>query len=243
MISWTGLSKLGFIGVKIPASGEFDYSVGKNQDLGFVTIVPVSVSSSNPTARFGEVSPSKISISNSVPTSFMFPQKNTEISIFATAGDTFNLYYGGAQFITSQTQLSGSTSPIGAVTVSNTPLPTLPTGAAATFTDTKQLVPTSIAASTTETVETSGANTLATGTLVEYNLTCEGSGAIASTSGLFIYVALKGATSGTYYAVATIGTTISGEFHIPASEKINIVVRNSDGTDAHVMSAYWTSVK
>jgi hypothetical protein len=52
-----------------------------------------------------------------------------------------------------------------------------------------------------------------------------------------VYIALKGATSGTYYAVAYAGQT-AGSFMVPSSENIVAEVRNANAADAFNTFAY-----
>ena len=56
-----------------------------------------------------------------------------------------------------------------------------------------------------------------------------------------MYVALKGVTSGRYYAMAQYGEALQGHFDAPQSENVEIVVRNSLVTGAVVMhGAFWS---
>jgi hypothetical protein len=110
----------------------------------------------------------------------------------------------------------------------------------ATLIEDDDLPPTSLAAASVEVIKITGATALALGQRVTYNLS--GEPGTVTGAGIFIYVAIKGATSGKYYAVCQVGSTVSGYFDVPQAEKLNIVWRNSDATNAHVMSGHWTAM-
>lgn len=110
----------------------------------------------------------------------------------------------------------------------------------ATLIEDEDLAPTSLAASSVEAIKVTGLTTLALGQRVNYNLS--GEPGTVTGAGLFIYVAIKGATSGKYYAVCQSGSTVADWFDVPQAEKLNIVWRNSDATNAHVMSGHWTAM-
>lgn len=110
----------------------------------------------------------------------------------------------------------------------------------ATLVEQQSFAPTSVAAATAEGIVNTGAVTLALGQRVAYNLS--GEPGTVTGAGLFIYVAVKGATSGNYYAVCQSGASVSGFFTVSQAEKLNIVRRNSDGTNAHVLSGYWQAM-
>jgi hypothetical protein len=109
-----------------------------------------------------------------------------------------------------------------------------------TLVEQQSFAPTSVPLSTTEGIVNTGAVTLTLGQKVFYNLS--GEPGTVTGAGLFVYVAIKGATSGNYYAVCQNGSTISGVFIVPSAEKLNIVRRNSDATNAHVLSGYWQAM-
>ena len=102
------------------------------------------------------------------------------------------------------------------------------------------LPPTSLAAASAEAIIKTGTTTLALGQRVIYSLS--GEPGTVTGAGIFVYIAIKGATSGKYYAVCQVGSTVSGYFEVPQAEKLNVVWRNSDATNAHVMSAHWTAM-
>lgn len=138
-------------------------------------------------------------------------------------------------------------------TVGVTALPAIPAGSnsigtvktapLATLGVTNSFAPTSIAATTAETVEgTAGGVAVVIGTRVFFALSCAGADdAVTAVSGAFVYVALKGVTSGRYYAMAQYGEALQGHFDAPQSENVEIVVRNSLVTGAVVMhGAFWS---
>lgn len=94
--------------------------------------------------------------------------------------------------------------------------------------------PTSIPASTAETTEATSSPTPNTGQLVRYSLTAEA----GLTFGTLSYIAIKGATSGIYYAVASSGTAISGTFRMGLSENLLLVARNASGANAMMVSGF-----
>ena len=113
----------------------------------------------------------------------------------------------------------------------------------ATLGVTDSFAPTSIAAATAETVQgTAGGVAVVIGTRVFFALSCAGADdAVTAVSGAFVYVAMKGVTSGRYYAMAQYGEALQGQFDAPQSENVEIVVRNSLVTGAVVMhGAFWS---
>ncbi len=109
-----------------------------------------------------------------------------------------------------------------------------------TVTEIESLAPTSIPASTAETIEVTGTTALSAGELISFSLACEVGAAIAGQGA--VYVAIKGATSAKYYAVAVAGTAVAGQIYAGSAEKLNIVAANGDATDAHVVSGTWEAV-
>jgi hypothetical protein len=110
----------------------------------------------------------------------------------------------------------------------------------ATLVEDDDFPPTSLVAGAAEAIKTTGTVTLAVGQRVFYNLS--GEPGTVTGAGLFVYVAIKGATSNKYYAVCQAGSSVSGTFDVPTAEKLNIVARNSDATNAHVFSGHWTAM-
>lgn len=90
-----------------------------------------------------------------------------------------------------------------------------------------------VAINTAETIESTV--TVTKGQIVYYTLSMGGKQ--AGDVALLVYVALKGATTGTYYAV-TMGNSLSGSFMVPASEVVSLVVRNASGANAYAMAGY-----
>ena len=107
-----------------------------------------------------------------------------------------------------------------------------------TFIEKQSFAPTSVAAATAETVEATGAIVLALGDRVWYHLSAGPVTTLTTAADTLTYVALKGATSGTYYDVAFLEANKNGSFHVPQAEKLNIVARNQD-TAAHTFSGSW----
>lgn len=99
----------------------------------------------------------------------------------------------------------------------------------------------SIAAATVETVEVAGVTALPSGTRVQGILTMQGP--LTTAADVLTYVALKGATSGIYYAIAFAGQIMFVDFYImqTTAEKLNIVARNQD-TAAHEFHSHWAGV-
>lgn len=100
--------------------------------------------------------------------------------------------------------------------------------------------PTSLAAASAEASKATGAVQLAVGDRVSYSLS-GGTGVLTTPGNDLVYVAIKGATSSKYYALAFQGETVAGVFDAPTAEKLNIVARNQD-TVAHSMSGHWQAV-
>jgi len=110
-----------------------------------------------------------------------------------------------------------------------------------TLTEKQSFAPVSVAASTAETVQNTGGVTLALGQIVFYQISAGPVTTLTTAADTLTYVAIKGATSGNYYAVAFLEQVVSGSFPMPVAEKLNIVVRNQD-TAAHAFSGMWTSM-
>jgi len=81
----------------------------------------------------------------------------------------------------------------------------------------------------------SGTNVIPVGALVQYTL---GMTAFSFATGATGYIAIRGATSGNYYAIILGGTTITGSFVMPQAEKLNTIFVNSSGVVQSVSYAW-----
>lgn len=93
-----------------------------------------------------------------------------------------------------------------------------------------------IAAASAEAVSTAGVNTLPVGTLVRFQLSAFPN-QLVTAADVSVWVAIKGHTSGSYYALTSAGP-VSGSFRIVVAEKLDIVTRNQD-TGAKLFQAHW----
>lgn len=107
-------------------------------------------------------------------------------------------------------------------------------GSPVTLAGAASIGPIDVAGATAETVE--AGTTVAAGQIVYYQLAMNGKA--AADTGNLIYVAIKGATSGLYYAVSH-GSTTAGTFMVAATEAVNIVVRNQAAATTYTMSGYF----
>lgn len=99
------------------------------------------------------------------------------------------------------------------------------------------LAPTALA-TTAEAVQVAGTTVIPVGSLVRASLLAAVP-SITTAGDILIYIAIKGHTSNTYYAVGTAGSSFHS-FRIAQSEKLDIVARNQD-TTAKQVSAHWQS--
>ncbi len=107
------------------------------------------------------------------------------------------------------------------------------------YVEDESFAPTAIGAATVETVQVTGKETMDSGYRVEGQVN---GGSVAAT-GVFTYIAIKGATTGRYYAVAFALQINALIFTVPTPDKLNIVTRNSDAATAHTMTAYWQATR
>jgi hypothetical protein len=91
---------------------------------------------------------------------------------------------------------------------------------------------------TPESVLQAGATTYNIGVRVFFSLALAG---VPTSSDGVTYVAIKGATSGTYYAVAVIGAAVQGYFDMPTSEKLNFVSQGGSSGHWAIGSVYGMS--
>jgi hypothetical protein len=112
----------------------------------------------------------------------------------------------------------GNASALGPVTV----------GPAATF------GPAVVPPATAETTEASLSG-LALGEIVHYEL--DGSAAVAADASVLIWIALKGASTGIYYAVCR-ANPVFGSFVVNTAEVINLVVKNASAATGYQMHGY-----
>lgn len=129
----------------------------------------------------------------------------------------------------------GPRSGINTVRLQTSPISKIEAQSDATEADFVTVAPASIASATGETVEATGAANSVAGGYMNIVLSMEG--VIATAADVFVYIAVKGATSGRYYAVCFAPGVVSVRMDTPFTpEKMNIVARNQD-TVAHGMAA------
>lgn len=109
------------------------------------------------------------------------------------------------------------------------------TPAARTRIDGQSYPITSLAGATAEAVVKTGALSIAPGNTVWFMLGVSAGTTLTTPANDAVYVAIKGATSSAYYAVAYFGEVAMGSFAGVSNEKLNIVSRNQD-TVAHTMN-------
>lgn len=105
----------------------------------------------------------------------------------------------------------------------------------------KAIAPQSLANGSAEAVITAGVAVVPQNTLVRFNL--EMSGPLVTAADVVSFVAVKGHTTGTRYAIALVGTAVSGSFRAPnaVAEAMDLVAANQD-TVAHGISGTQESV-
>ncbi len=99
----------------------------------------------------------------------------------------------------------------------------------------KYMAPANIGAASAEATVSAGVGTVAVGTRVTFNLSF--SGPLTTPADTLAYIAIKGHTSGNYYASVGPGGALSGYFDmVETGEALDIVARNQD-TVAHTIAA------
>lgn len=116
---------------------------------------------------------------------------------------------------------------ISTVRLQTSPISKIEAQSDATEADFVSVAPAVINAATVETVEAAGVNNSVLGGYMNIVLSMEG--AIATVADQLTYVAVKGATSGRYYAVCFAPGQLTARIDTPFTpEKLNIVARNQD---------------
>ena len=98
----------------------------------------------------------------------------------------------------------------------------------------------SVTSASAEVAQATGATSSTVGNLVTYNLACQ-AGLLTTAADNLTYVAIKGKTSGFYYAAAFLASVTSGQFWVAATEQLEIVTRNED-TVIHAMFGSFVEV-
>jgi hypothetical protein len=118
----------------------------------------------------------------------------------------------------------------------------LKTAPAATAVTGGIVAPTAVGEMTVESILGTGTSSLALGQTVYFSIACSAVVEVAAATESIQYIAIKGATTGLYYALAYAGEAVSGSFPVYNAEKLNIVALNSSTATGCNVTGYWQAM-